>query len=247
MLMFTFPSPATACSAKIIRMDFEPREADAGKPVQIVSTIEFRVSGLDRSWRGIAPSLRPNCDFLVENAIVPDPQLLSLPLAIKQEETQCCSGNDNFKGKYINVECGVTEQLGCTETTQISNTVLAPSTGFCDRCSLKSGNPSCSVSPDFYYRGDAWYSISTGVYKGCFFDLQAKGEQQQIYDREISTIFVSKPSGGNGNGNGGQECQGFWKCQIDKLPVTWGDAVIFGVLAIGSVGLIIYVGRRKKR
>jgi len=182
----------SACSAQIKGMTVDKTAVQSGKTVTINTNIEFHVDWNDYSWKG---GVAHSCDFLVESAIVKRPELLGiqLPLSVS-DQSQCCTGNNNFGSRYYTATCSATEITGCTRTETINLVINAPAKGYCDHCAGQSGNtnPSCSSSPDFYWEDAGYYLLATGVYKGCYYDLIQAGETQQQYSLRSTTIYVSE-------------------------------------------------------
>ena len=185
---------ALGCSAEIISVNF-PESTTAGSPTPITATIRFRVNYKDRDWY-TGYYLLPTCRFLVEAGIVPqDVPLFLLATVDPSQPLQCCPGNKNFQAEYIKVTCKWWQQGGCEEEYTITLEPLAPAEGFCDHCGgeYDNPNPSCEEDPNFYWRGEGKYLAYLGVFKGCYYDLREKGENQQQYDLKKTLITVSLP------------------------------------------------------
>ena len=184
-----------ACNAEILYYDFNPKEVENGRAVEVTARVKFTVEATDRDWE-TGYGLVPSCRFLVESGIVPQDVPLSLLLAVTPSQPmQCCPGNDNFQAQYFKVECESWEQLGCTREIDVTLVPTAPAEGFCDHCGGTSGNPnpSCAEDPNFYWRGPGYYVGYIGAFKGCYYDLAAKGQTQQTYDIRKFSIKVTKP------------------------------------------------------
>jgi len=230
-----------ACSAEIISINYNPQKVEAGSPVEVVATVRYHVGALDRRWDK-KYGLIPSCKFLVEAGIVPQENLLALaPLSVYEQPTQCCPGNDNFAASYVVVECEAWEQLGCTKVETIALNPKAPDEGYCDHCGGMYGNqnPSCHQDPNFYWAGEGWYVLGVGVYKGCYYDLISKGEEQEIYDRRTALIYVHDGADG--------ENRDWWNEQIDELPLTYGDLVLIVVVILLFVLSAKYIVRGGKK
>jgi len=224
MLMFA-PLALAECGAEIKGITYNPRPAISGKPVTINATIEFK-----------GP-----CEYLVEAGIVPqDVPLFLLATVNPSQPIQCCPGNENFQAKYVKVECEWWEFGGCSKTETIVLEPKAPAEGFCDHCAGQYGdtNPTCEEDPNFYYRGPGTYLAYVGVFKGCYFDLASKGEQQQTYDLNKFTIDVKAPSLPSK-----PEEEDIWTKIKNFLtqqilgPLTMLDLLVL----IATLGIIIYI------
>lgn len=185
--------PVSACQAEILSWEYDPSPAKAGHDVNIVANVKFKVEFGDRDWMGLN-LLDPSCRFLAGAAIVPRDDLFAI--ITEQYRTDCCPGNENFASNAVYIKCTGLNQFGCEETKQVKLTLKAPAEGFCDHCAGQGGNtnPSCSDSPDLYWKGEGIYKIKFGVFKGCYYDLLTKGEQQYTYDLQTRNIEVENPT-----------------------------------------------------
>jgi hypothetical protein len=260
-------SAALACSAVIKNINY-PTSVSAGQPATVTATLELSVSATDRSWKE-KYGLVPSCLFLAEAGIIPP----GYPLAVKWAvvpgpPTRCCPGNLNFQAQEIKVECEAWEQLGCTKTFDVSLSPNAPASGYCDHCAGQYGNtnPSCQQNPNFFWKGAGWYDGYLLVAKGCYYDLQAAGESQQVYATRMFSIQVTSGGGGSVCGNGNCEYgENFFNCPADcniwdffnsnvswlqqfGITITYLDLIL--IAAIVSVGSFIiykiYKGGKKK-
>ena len=216
------------CKAEILYVDVEHPTVYKGEPVKVTAKIKFYVSATDRDWY-TGYGLIPTCRFLVESGIIPQGYPLMIQLGITPSQPiQCCPGNDNFQAKYVTVSCEPWEQFGCKKEYEITLEPLAPKEGFCDHCAGMGDNknPSCVEDPNFYWKGPGYYDGYVGVFKGCYYDLVSKGEEQEFYEVKRFWVFIKE--------KGTPEIPGlpdlpWWDWQIAG-PVTLGDLLIILVV-----------------
>ena len=243
---------ALGCKAVIESVDF-PDKAESGKPATITARIKFIVNEnypaeYDTDWEtGEAHA----CRFLVEAGIVPqDVPLFLLATVNPSQPLQCCVGNKNFEAEYIQVKCDPFEKAPCEKEYTITLEPLAPAEGFCDHCGGEYGNPnpSCEEDPNFYWRGEGQYLAYLGVFKGCYYDLREKGENQQQYDLKKSLVSVSLPKEEKEKKEEQPTIPINVPTNINELsqpitentPITWIDLIII-IIIIATVIIVIKV------
>ena len=230
-----------ACSARIEGLNFQPKEVYKGEPVKISGRVIFYVSGTDRDWYSGYGTV-PSCRFLVEGGIIPQGYPLAIQLGITPSQPiQCCPGNDNFQAKYVTVTCEPWEQFGCKKEIYVTLEPLAPKEGFCDHCAGEgeNRNPTCAEDPNFYWKGPGYYVGYLGVFKGCYYDLVSKGEEQEFYDVRKFWLNVKEKEVAPPTPPTPQPEQPWWSKQVAG-PITTADLLL--ILAV--VFLIVWALKR---
>jgi len=219
------------CEAYIYALNV-PSNVNSGEPVTVSARIQLKAGGLDRK-----------CRFLVEAGIVPQNVPFSLLATVNPSQPfQCCPGSLNFEAQYFDLECPMWE-LYCEKSVDVELHPRAPAEGYCDHCGhmYDNPNPSCSEDPNFFWKGEGWYVGYLGVFKGCYYDLVQRGEEQVQYALRTFSIYVRRagpspwPTCGNGICDVGEN---LFTCPSDCLK--W-DTQIIGPLTLGDLVIIIAI------
>lgn len=225
-LAFGVPNVYAACNFEILSWGFEPSSIASGREVTVTADVR------------LTEGVNERCSFLVESAVLYHTTPFRIIVPVDVSKTACCAGNENFYD--LNMQMDYCRELtGCESRETIILRPKAPATGFCDHCAWRTGNPSCSAEPSYYWKGEGWYDIGIGGYNQCY----RSGEPFERYDFEISTIYVSAPVIPPPDGDG--QCTDFWTCQIFWI-LTGTDLVVASVIVIVLIAMIAYIYRKKK-